>query len=116
MVEAMPWEPILDHARTSQRDSVYLHILSFGLLRLRDAASAGYTEYCTIEADHLHNLPSLIGEQNESRHDGYFHKERSLYLERVDHSIPGIDFTLARYAELWERLAELKQPNYGPPN
>jgi hypothetical protein len=74
----MPWQLFLSHARTSQRDSVYLHILHFGLLRLRDAAGAGYAEYCRVEADHLHNLPSLIGEQSESRHDYYYHAERSL--------------------------------------
>jgi hypothetical protein len=61
-----------------------------------------------VEAEHLHNVPSLIGEPNEHRHDCYFNVERPYYLERVDRSVPGIDFTLARYGEIWERLAELR--------
>ena len=103
----MPWEPIQNEAM-NERDAVYLHILRFGLVRLRDAAGDGSAAYCAVEAEHLHNLPSLIGESNESRHDYYFDKERPLYLERVDRSVPGIEFTLARYSELWQRLSEMR--------
>jgi hypothetical protein len=104
----MSWEPILSTEGMSERDSVYVHILHFGLVRLRDAAEAGNALYSAVEADHLHNVPSLIGERNELRHDLYFDEDRPHYLNRVDHSVPGIEFTLARYAELWQRLAELR--------
>src|SRR5688572_11024743 len=104
----MPWEPIQNEG-VSERDAIYLHILHFGLVRLRDTAGCGNAAYCAVEADHLHNLPSLVGESNEHRHDYYFDKERPFYLERVDRSVPGIEFTLARYAELWQRLSELRR-------
>jgi hypothetical protein len=93
-----------------ERDQIYVQILHFGLLRLRDAACGGHVQYCAIEAEHLHNIPSLIDESNELRHQSYFEKERSYYLERVDRSIPGVDFTLRRYEELWQQLAELIEP------
>ncbi len=88
----------------NERDKAYVQILHFGLLRLRDAAELGKVEYCAVEAEHLHNIPSLIGEPNEGRHDYYIEKERGFYLERVDRSIPGIDFTLRRYAEPWQQI------------
>ena len=90
------------------RDQIYAQILHFGLVRLRDSARLGYAEYCAVEADHLHNLPSLMGETNEHRHQCYFDEERSYYLKRVDRSIPGIDFTLRRYEELWQLLIKLQ--------
>lgn len=76
---------------------------------MREAVRLENAAYCAVEADHLHNLPSLIGEPNERRHDHYFDKERVLYLERIDRSVPDIEFTLARYSELWQRLAELRR-------
>lgn len=82
------------------RDLAYLEILAFGLSRLRDAALAGQIDYCAVESEHLHNIPSLIGEQNEERHRYYLRQERLLYLDRVDKSIAGVNFVLARYAEL----------------
>lgn len=91
----------------SKRDQIYIRILEHGLLRLRDAGLLRMVEYCTIEAEHLHNLPSLIGEANERRHKCYFEKERPYYLERVDRSVPGLDFTLRRYEECWQELREL---------
>ncbi len=90
------------------RDRIYLRILSFGLLRIRDVSALGNVAYCSVESEHLHNIPSLIGEPNELRHAYYFEKERTSYLARVDRSAPGIDFTLARYEELWAELASLR--------
>ncbi len=91
----------------SERDQIYIRILEHGLLRLRDASLLRMVEYCAIEAEHLHNLPSLIGEANERRHEYYFEKERPCYLERVDRFVPGLDFTLRRYEECWQELREL---------
>ena len=91
----------------TERDKIYASILGFGLSHLRDAARLGLVEYCAIEADHLHNVPSLIGETNELRHRYYFEKEREHYLERVDRSVLRVDFVLARYEELWSELLKL---------
>jgi hypothetical protein len=93
----------------TERDIIYVQILYSGLLRIRDLSALGYIEYCAVESDHLHNIPSLIGETNEERHKYYFLKERPCYLERVDRSLPGIEFTMRRYEELWARLGKLNE-------
>lgn len=95
----------------TERDAIYVQILHHGLLRIRDSAALGHLQYCAVESEHLHNIPSLIGETNEERHSYYFCQERAHYLEAVDRSLPGLDFTLSRYSELWTRLHELNEPN-----
>lgn len=93
----------------TERDAIYIQILHYGLLRIRDSAALGYLPYCAVESEHLHNIPSLIGETNEHRHVYYYDQERALYLEHLDRSIPGLDFTLCRYEELWNRLGQLNK-------
>jgi hypothetical protein len=93
----------------TERDAIYLQILHHGLLRIRDAAALGHLQYCVIESEHLHNVPSLIGETNKERHLYYFCQERASYLERVDRSLPGLDFTLRRYVELWTHLSQINE-------
>jgi hypothetical protein len=93
------------------RDQAYLEILGFGLHRIRENAALGHIEYCTIESEHLHNIPSLIGETNEQRHQYYIQQERDYYLQRVDRALPGLSFTLARYAELWPIIEKYKNEN-----
>ena len=95
----------------TERDAIYVQILHHGLLRIRDSAALGHLQYCAVESEHLHNIPSLIGETNEHRHVYYFSQERAHYFEHVDRSIPGLDFTLSRYAELWTRLGKLNESN-----
>jgi hypothetical protein len=90
-----------------QRDKIYLEILGVALLRIRELARAGRAGDCAIEADHVHNIPSLIGERNELRHAYYFETERNHYLERVDQTIPGHKFTSSRFAQLWTQLEAL---------
>jgi hypothetical protein len=93
----------------NDRDQIYIQILRFGLLAIRDQASSGNAQYCEIEAEHLHNLPSLIGEPNERRYDYYLDVEKPSYLERVERlPVSGIDFTLNRYAELWIQLEQYR--------
>jgi len=95
----------------TERDAIYVQILQHGLLRIRDSAALGHLQYCAAESEHLHNIPSLIGESNEHRHVYYFSQERAHYLEHVDRSIPGLDFTLRRYEELWAQLQQLNEAN-----
>jgi hypothetical protein len=95
----------------TERDTIYVEILHHGLLRIRNSAALGDLQYCAIESEHLHNLPSLIGETNEARHLYYFNHERTYFLERVDRSLPGMDFILARYVELWKRLIQIIEGN-----
>jgi hypothetical protein len=93
----------------TERDAIYVEILRFGLIGLRNSAQSGQIDYCAVESEHLHNIPSLIGETNELRHQFYYEQERTLYLERLDREIWGVAFTLGRYEELWKRLGEINE-------
>ena len=94
----------------TDRDEIYIQILEYGLIALKNAAITGNVKYWATEAEHLHNVPSLIGDSNEFRHRYYFDQERVAYLESVDRSIPEIQFTLRRYDELWAELEPLIDP------
>jgi len=70
-------------AAVGPRERAYLDILHHGLVWVRNFAHAGQTRLCQIEADHLHNIPTLLGETDERRHAFYVLQERGLYLERL---------------------------------
>ena len=82
------------------RQQAYAEILRWGLLAIREAAYAGKTKVCEIEADHIHNLPSLLDEPNEARHHFYIGQERDYYLDRLE------QFTDAQYAAERKRFYE----------
>lgn len=90
------------------RAEIYQEILAWGLLHIRDAACASHVRLCEIEADHRHNIPSLIDESNERRHECYVGQERALFLERLEALVSPIPdrtgLTMARYRELWTEL------------
>lgn len=65
------------------REQAYLSLLHWDLPRLRNSACGGQIDLCRIEADHLHNIPSLFGETNEHRHLYYIEQERGYYLEQL---------------------------------
>ena len=91
----------------SPRDHIYLQILHFGIVALRNASFRGDIDYWKVESDHLHNIPSLIGESNQFRHEYYFTGERAIYLSRVNKDDPDAGFALRRYEELWGELQKL---------
>lgn len=93
----------------TERDRIYLQILEFGLVSIRSASYGGDVEYCTIESDHLHNLPSLIGETNEGRHSYYFDVERTSYLKAVAQTSHAQNSN--RYKKLWAQLEKIGPQN-----
>ncbi|HEY3966083.1 MAG TPA: hypothetical protein VGM05_16100 [Planctomycetaceae bacterium] len=93
------------------RDQAYLDLLGRGLFRVRDCAACGEFDLCRIEADHLHNIPSLLGEANENRHVYYIDIERGLYRERLrmlaatERVTEYIEVSEMLYSEAWRALA-----------
>ncbi len=89
-----------------ERQKAYAEILSVGLLSIR--AFSGRSELCFIEADHLHNIPSLIFETNEDRHRYYILQERSAYVAAFTR-LYSLDSSRPAYhpsAEAWKVLAK----------
>jgi hypothetical protein len=62
-------------------DKAYLSLLESGLAAIRNGARNGDMDYCHMEAEHLHEIPSLIGETNVQRHVCYVTQARAAYLE-----------------------------------
>jgi hypothetical protein len=91
------------------RQQAYAEILRWGLLAIREGAFAGKSKLCEIEADHIHNLPSLLDEPNEARHHCYIGQERSYYLERLE-KLGDAGYAADRknlYEQPWKVLAAL---------
>lgn len=74
-------------------------ILSAGLLRLRTAAWSGDSRRCGVEADHLHNLPSLLGNFEPEKLMCYWHVEKPAF-ESASRCV-----SLEEFDPLWARLA-----------
>ncbi|MBI5759876.1 MAG: hypothetical protein HZA46_15260 [Planctomycetales bacterium] len=74
-------------------------ILTTGLLRVRSLAWAGDASRCAIEADHLHNLPSLLGNYEPEKLSYYWHVEKPAF-ESASRSV-----SLDEFDPLWARLA-----------
>jgi hypothetical protein len=82
---------------------ILLSILEIGLLRIRALGAAGRSEECQKEADHLHNIPSLVRSFDWDRLLYYCDSERTAFLattscsteqfgaawEELMHAIPG---------------------------
>lgn len=83
-------------------DQLYKHLLQFGFIVLRQAMDAHDSEWVNAEVELLHNVPSLIGENNSERHLYFWHHERAAYLEWV--LAPGRELQKSRMATYYEPL------------
>ena len=90
-------------------DQIYLEILKAGILAVRNAAHDGELSYCRAEADHIHNIPSLIGEDNIERHNYYYNAERVDYLKWLNSngSEEAKQWILKRYLKAWEEMGKI---------
>jgi hypothetical protein len=91
------------------REQAYLDLLHRGLVLLRNYAHGRQVELCRIEADHLHNIPTLLHETNEHRHVYYIKYERGLFLLRL-RELEAFDYleqVSIWYTEPWRTLAHV---------
>jgi len=90
----------------NELDEIYLQILRDGILTIRSLAAGGDRERIFAEADHIHNLPTLIGNANHQLHLYYAQIERPCYLEWLKNHVDLTqhDFTNPLFAPLWKRL------------
>lgn len=87
---------------------IYLKILEYGLLNIRELSRAQDVRLCEIEADHLHNIPSLVQSDNIERHRYYYDIERTSYLESIKSAGRGSEcFAFRRYCELWGEMGKV---------
>ena len=90
---------------------LYARLLQFGFLILREAHEANNEAWVRAEIEHLHNVPSLIGEPNAAWHRYYLEKERTAYQQWVAESgTEEIAQKMRTYYEpIWNELERLFQ-------
>lgn len=90
----------------NELDVLYARLLQLGFIILRDAAHSGDREWLNAELEMLHNVPSLLGEENAERHRCYWYSERQHYIDWV--SAPGRDRAKSRmltyYEPIWREM------------
>jgi hypothetical protein len=91
------------------RQRAYLDLLARGVVAVRNYAYSGQMALCEVEADHIHNIPSLLEETNELRHRFYIVQERGLYLDRLNPlgAMEYLEFMRIWYAQPWKMLASI---------
>jgi hypothetical protein len=83
---------------------ILLEVLQAALLRARARGWAGDAPGCAVEADHVHNLPSLIHHFSEERLRYYWEVERVSFTTRIEAA------DRRAFEPLWERLGRHVAP------
>ena len=65
------------------RDRAYLDLLAHGLVFLHNFSFSGRVELWRIEAEHLHEILTLIHDANEQRHTYYLSGTREMYVQQL---------------------------------
>ena len=84
--------------------SILLEILGVGLLRIRALGWDQNPDRCALEADHLHNIPSIIKSYSSGALQAYWASARAMLL---DHGRKD----LADFERLWARLVPHLPPS-----
>lgn len=79
---------------------ILLDILRAGLLRIRAFGNSGCAEACSLEADHIHNIPHLIKSLSLDELAYYYDIERTAFQSATT-------FDVTEFKPLWERLDKL---------
>lgn len=83
-------------------------LLNVGFIVLREALKSGNINWVDAEIEMLHNVPSLIGEENIRRHEYYWEKERVAYIERISKVITvnknALSLMNTFYKPTWEQI------------
>ncbi len=74
-------------------------VLATAVLRIRAAAYQNDSARCAVEADHVHNLPTLLRRCHIDRVRFYWNTERTSFLEQS----PGID--TAGFQAAWNTIS-----------
>ncbi|MCX7388712.1 MAG: hypothetical protein NTX48_18775 [Planctomycetales bacterium] len=86
-------------------DYLYIEILRLGLILLRDAVQSGNSEWSRQEVEHLHEVPSLIGDMNSWHHLAYWEMSQGPYREWVQQQDADVqDCIFAFYETVWTKM------------
>src|SRR5436309_2356627 len=90
-------------------DPLYLSLLHWGLISVRNASYAGDINWCRAEAEHLHEIPTLIGDENIFRHFDYARRMRRIFLSWLEQANnPELKkFVDDLYCPIWKKMADI---------
>ncbi|HMC66426.1 MAG TPA: hypothetical protein VKI65_15940 [Gemmataceae bacterium] len=78
---------------------IIAEIIKSGVLRIRSAGWSGDANRCATEADHIHNLPSILNHYSTEALRYYWEIERPAFISQTSPD------ELASLAPLWEKLS-----------
>ena len=87
-------------------NSIYIHLLSIGLIHARELLSEGRVLEAKLEMDHLYAIPQLLGSASPYQHKFYLNDLRSRFIEDArtmgaERLVQHID---KQYVPIWEDL------------
>lgn len=99
----------------SELEKIYIHILRVGFVVLRQAIDSGDSEWLSAEIEMLHNIPSLIGEENPERHRYYWMVERPHHVAWAESHKPDEARKRIRtyYEPIWDELKKQQLGLFG---
>ncbi|MEX2187327.1 MAG: hypothetical protein WD875_11050 [Pirellulales bacterium] len=93
----------------NELDVRYARLLHLGFIILKEAAHSDDREWLDAEVEMLHNVPSLLGEENIERHRYFWFSERQAYIDWTSKS--GRDQARSRmltfYSPIWQEMEPL---------
>jgi hypothetical protein len=93
----------------NELDRLYCRLLSAGFISLREATEAQDAKWLNSELEFLHEIPSLIGETRSGRHEFFWTKVRTHYIEDVAMSTNERQKSNLRtyYEPIWQAMESL---------
>ena len=91
-------------------DIAYITLLQVGLVCIRNAAASKQIEWLQAQASLLHEVPTLISEENSFRHE-YFRNEHQRTYEAwiAEYASPDVqDTSEAMYTTAFEMIQEAR--------
>ena len=90
----------------SELDRLYARLMQVGFLVLRQAIDSENADWIRAEIELLHNIPSLLGEENFERHRYFWTHERDQYLNwLLSHGSAEARSRMRTYYEpLWKEM------------
>ncbi len=87
-------------------DSIYLKLIMIGSIRIRNLCDLKLYDEARAEAEHLHEIPGLVGDQVCHGHFFYLRVHRMRFLEAMNAKATpeSLDQIRDIYGGLWKRL------------
>lgn len=112
-----PFSGALCRLNSSMRniDCIYINLLIIATVRLRNLISLREVNFACAEVEHLHLIPTLIGENVAYPHFFYFRVHRQRFIDSIERLGSSEQTREAHeaYSANWDRLQEELLKEFG---